>query len=235
MIPSARRSPVPALWVIGVLIACGGALSPATAPLGPSPAHATHAEAGDCPHVHDIFDDSFSVCTQKSTGKKCEKGGVNGACQHAYIQVQPKAPFPGFPPFPQQTEGTKCVCVTLTDRTQAIQIPRMADATRTALSFSSVSSALSSVNSSAACAQLGTSIDEIIRAKTSVVGNGAVQFYDTESMKHVDYVISNYGTLHSFATGCGMTKPSVSDVLSALATIKLQINSSFSRLLPQVE
>jgi hypothetical protein len=110
----------------------------------------------------------------------------------------------------------------------------MADATRTALSFSSVSSALSSVASTAACAQLGTSINEILRAKTGVLGHGPVMFYDTESMKHIDYVIGNYGTLDSFATSCGITGlPSTTDVLSGLATIKLQINGSFSRLLPE--
>ncbi len=220
------RAPVSTGWLTGLLLASLGWLAPVPGLVGPPQAHATHAEAGDCPHVHDFIDDSFSVCTQKSTGKKCEKGGAKGTCQHKYVNVGPSVP-------PLQSEGSKCVCITDKDRAQATQIERMADATRTALSFSSVSSALASVNPTAACDQLGTSINEILRAKSSVLGHGAVQFYDTESMKHVDYVIANYATLDSFAASCSITGlPSIADVLSGLAIIKLQINSSFGRLLP---
>jgi hypothetical protein len=194
--------------------------------LAPRPAYALHAAAGDCPHVHDLFDESFSVCISRSLGKKCEIGSAEGLCQHEIIDVPPRPP--GGPPVP--TRGTNCVCVREKDRVQALQIDRMYDATNAAVMFSPVASA---IGSSAACSQLGTLLDDILRAKTGILGQGPVQFYDRHALKQLDFVIANYPMLNSFATSCSISGlPPLSSVMSALQAIKLQISGSFSGLLP---
>ncbi|MBI2902454.1 MAG: hypothetical protein HYY12_02555 [Candidatus Methylomirabilis oxyfera] len=194
--------------------------------VAPRPAHALHGAAGDCPHVHDVFDESFSVCISRSLGKKCEISGAEGLCQHEIIDVPPRPP--GGPPVP--TRGTNCICVREKDRVQALQIDRMYDATKAAVMFSPV---LSAIGPSAACSQLGTLLDDILRAKTGILGRGPVQFYDRQALKQVDFVIANYQMLNSFATSCSISDlPSVSAVMSALQAIKLQISGSFGGLLP---
>lgn len=182
----------------------------------PMPARALHPGAGDCPHVHDFVDESFSICTEKSTLKKCKRDGIEGKCRHNVIDSD----NPFFP-----TRGTQCMCVREKDEVQALQIRRMFQATSAAFNFSGV---MSAIGSTPACTQLATLLNDILLAKSGILGHGPVQFYDARLLDELDYVIKTYPTLDSYATSCSLTGlPTPSAVLSALTSIKLQLTTSF--------
>jgi hypothetical protein len=199
-----------------VVAASVGALAAFLAVAHPTPVRATHPSAGNCPHVHDFVDDTFSICTEKSTGKKCKRDDVEGTCKPSVIDSDP--------PFPRR--GTECLCVSESDERQALQLVRMHEATMAAIKFPNVYPV---IGTTLACSQLATQINDILLAKSGVLGHGPIRFYDERLLGKVDFVISKYPTLHSHAMSCSLTGlPALTDVLNGLAAIKSQINASFS-------
>ncbi len=90
----------------------------------------------------------------------------------------------------------------------------------------------SAIGSTAACAELGTHLTEILLAKTGLVNRGPIQFYDLMADKQLGHVISNLPTLASWASSyCSTTFP-LTDALNALRQKKLEMVSAFSELYP---